>query len=506
MTEQSTDPKELYQQAEALRKANKPDEAQQLYQQAILSSNDRTLARGEAAVKRTDKARKELRGRSTLFFLLPLLITGIAFSVFRYIEHDFSRKQAETDPKTFQFVEWLASRQAKQVISNLMAANPELSFDFSRATSASPMSPEEALQSLMRPDMQDRIRGTNSASAPTNDQAQEGEGENRFSCSINPNPVCSASDLPSAPGAKRPDISMLVRSYRSVLDNERDCEKMEAAIDIIGKKIQWRKSESDIKFDLEQMAMSCYSRQKNHEKVIKQAKKVQCSGDASAMNTAYWHLTASYFQQGRKADAQRMYTCFRETVQHLATYEFEPWRIAARHRESGALAWLYFNDLDTAVDELEAARNILKSARGESQNLSSVAAEVDLDLMETYVTANIDSDTFSELHEDINTSGLLTDGYKQIKDTLAGIYYLQNKENEKSIIALENVATRFKHLPEYICSWDWSGFQRGLQDSISDPVARQYADKLVVATDCYVPQTIEKRIQSVQEVLQWLRR
>ena len=506
MSQHSSDPKELFQRAEASRKANNPEAAQQLYQEAILSSDQRTLARGQAAIKRTEQASKSLRGRSTLFFLLPLLIAGIAFAIYRYIEHDFAGKQAETDPKTFQFVEWLASRQRQEVISNIMAANPELSFDFSRTTSGSPMSPEEALQSLMRPGMQDRIRSQNESSTPNNADGQEGDGPQKFTCSVDPNPVCPTGDQPSASGEKRADISMLVRSYRSVLDNERDCAKMESAIDIIGKKIQWRKSEADIKFELEQLAMSCYSRQKNHEKVIEQAKKIQCSGDASAMNTGYWHLTASYYQQGRQADAQRMYTCFRETVQHLATYEFEPWRIAARHRESGALAWLYFNDLDTAVDELEAARNILKKARGESSSLSAVAAEVDLDLMETYVTANIDSDTFSELHEDINTSGLLTDGYKQIKDTLAGIYYLQNKENQKSIVALENVATRFKHLPEYICSWDWSGFQRGLQDSISDPVARGYADKLVVATDCYVPQTIENRIQSVQEVLQWLRR
>ena len=110
------------------------------------------------------------------------------------------------------------------------------------------------------------------------------------------------------------------------------------------------------------------------------------------------------------------------------------------------------------------------------------------------------------LHEDINTSGLLTDGYKQIKDTLAGIYYLQNRKNTQASVALNNVAKRFNHLPEYICSWDWSGFQRGLADSIKDPIARQKADQLVVATNCYVPQTIEERIQKVNEVLQWLQR
>ena len=42
--------------------------------------------------------------------------------------------------------------------------------------------------------------------------------------------------------------------------------------------------------------------------------------------------------------------------------------------------------------------------------------------------------------------------------------------------------------------------------SIKDPIARQKADQLVVATNCYVPQTIDERIQKVNEVLLWLKR
>ena len=86
MTEKHTDPKELFQQAEALRKANKPDEAQEYYQQAVRSSNERTLARGKAAIQRTEQARSALRGKSSWFFLVPLLVAGIAFAVFRYID------------------------------------------------------------------------------------------------------------------------------------------------------------------------------------------------------------------------------------------------------------------------------------------------------------------------------------------------------------------------------------------------------------------------------------
>lgn len=505
-TEHSKHPKTLYQQAEASRKSEQTAEARQYYQQAINLSHQRTQARGEAMAQRLQHAQKTLRGRFSLFFLIPLFLAGIAFAVFRAIEHDFADKQAETDPKSFQFVEWLAARQTQQVLSNIIAANPQLSFDFSRSTSNAKLTPEEALQSLMRPEMQDRIRSAGQNGDGGQDDTQQAAGENSFQCSVDQAFVCAAEDQPTASGPQRPDIAMLVRSYRAVLDNEKDCAKIESAITAIGKKIQWRRSEAEVKFDLEQLALNCYSRQKNYEKTIAQARKLQCSSDAASMNTSYWHLTATYHQQGKLADAQRMYTCFRETVQHLATYQFEPWRIAARHRESGALAWLYFNDLDTAVDELESARRILKTARDDSPTLNSVSAEVDLDLMETYVTANIDPETFRELHDDINTSGLLTDGYKQIKDTLAGIYYLQNNEKQKAAIALSNVATRFKHLPEYICSWDWSGFQRGLQQSIPNAEARKRAEQLVTATDCYVPQSIETRIQTINEVLQWLKR
>ncbi|PID45396.1 MAG: hypothetical protein CSB47_08940 [Proteobacteria bacterium] len=499
------EPKELFQQAEALRKANKPEEAQRHYQQVVRNSEIRSRARGESAANRADQVRRTLRRRAFLFLIIPLLVLGIAFAAFRCVEDEFAEKHTETDPKSYQFVEWLASQQMKAVLNNIVAANPELSFDFGRSAGA-PMTPQETLQTLMRPGVQARIRSQKGDAPEGKGQDGEGDGPAKFVCSIDPTPNCATVKRPSAPGKARRDLAMLVHSYRSVLDNEHDCDKLVGAIELVGEKIRWRRSEAQIKSDLEQLALSCYARQKKTEKVIEQARKLQCSGDAATMNTSYWHLTASYYQQGRLTDAKRMYTCFRETVSHLTTHEFEPWQIAARHRESGALAWLYFNDLDTAVDELKTARSVLQAASGKSPSLKIVAAEVDLDLMETYVTANIDLQTFNQLHDAINTSGLLTDGYKQIKDTLAGIYYLQNGKNKQAIVALENVAARFKHLPEYICSWDWSGFQRGLKDSISDPMARKYAEQLVVATDCYVAQSIETRINSVQRVLQWLRR
>jgi len=506
MNQNNNNPKELFEQAEVLRKEKQSAEAQKQYQQAIHLTNERTQERGKSRATRADDERVNLRKSLYAFLLIPLMIAGIAFSAFRFVVSDYERKKAETDPKSFAFVEWLVLQQAREVMNNIVAANPELSFDFSRSTSA--LSPTEALQSMMGSSMQDRIRelGEQRESGIKSSGKEGDNGKPSFSCSVDQVSQCSADALPTAPGERREDLSQLVRSYRSVLSNEKDCAKISAAITSLGHKVQWRSTEKEVKAELEYLALNCYSRAKDHQKTIEQARRLQCTGSASSMNTSYWYLTATHSHLGETEKAARMYTCFKETIDHLTKYEFSASGIASRRRESGALAWLYFNDLDTAVSELEAARGILKKAKVNSPQLNFVASEIDLDLMETYVTANIDESTFAALHEDINTSGLLTDGYKQIKDTLAGIYYLQNRKNTEAIVALNNVATRFKHLPEYICSWDWSGFQRGLSDSIKDPTAREQADALVVATNCYVPQTIEERIQKVSDVLAWLRR
>lgn len=509
MKKTDTDPQSQYQEAEALRKAHRHDEARARYQQAINSSDTRTQQRGERVLNRLDAASGRLSWRIYPYALLPLVLGGLLYTGYQFLNERFAAQRAETDPKSFVFIEWLAEQQTREIVSNLMQANPdlELQFSFDRATSSNAaMSPMEAMQSLMSQRMQDRIR---EGGEPGNERAAgdgEGDGAPSFSCSVDQPVACSSLDKPTAPGERREDLALLVRSYRTVLGNEKDCSKIEAAIESLAGQIQWRSSESTVKADLEHLALSCYSRQKDNEKVIEHARKLQCAGDTNSINTSYWYLTASYHQMGNLPAAQRMYTCFNETVNHLTQFDFEPSNIASRHRESGALAWLYFNDLDAAVGELEKARNILQKAKTTNLGLEYVASEVDLDLMETYVTANIDLPTFVALHEDINSSGLLTDGYKQIKDTLAGIYYLQNKQNEKAVIALDNVASRFEQLPEYICSWDWSGFQRALSDSIADPLLRQKADQLVVATDCYVPQSIDQRIQKVREVVQWLRK
>jgi len=503
MNGSDSDPKLLYQKAEKLRKANKSNEAQQQYLDTIRYTKDRTEQRNQATISRVNSVQTRLKVKLAAFLMIPVILAGASYAAYRYINNDFDTKQAETDPKNFLFVEWLTARQTKQVLSNLVQANPNLSFDFS--SSASAQTPAELLQSMTSEAMQERFRTQDSNEDETgggNDT--DGDGSGRFQCSLEPAPQCN--DSPTAPGNRRPDLQLVINSYRAVLDNERNCEKIESSIQAIAQQVQWRKSELDIKSDLDSLVLRCFSRQENHAKAIEYSRKMQCTGDVGAINSSYWHLTANHHKSGDIAKARTMYSCFRESVDYIARTSPEPWRIASGHRESGALAWLYFNDLDTAVDELESARQVLKEASGQSPILRGVAAEVDLDLMETYVTANIDPDTFAALHNDINSSGLLTDGYKQIKDALAGIYYLQNDNNDDAAVALENVAERFRHLPEYICDWDWSGFQRGLSDSISDPVARQKADQLVVATDCYVPQSTDERIAKVRDVLQWLRR
>jgi len=129
------DPKDRFQQAEALRKENNNAAAQKQYQDTIRLSNERTLARGESRSERTRLESANLKKNIYSFFLIPIMVAGIAFSIFRAVSNDFDKKKAETDPKSFTFVEWLVLQQTNELMQNIISANPNISFDFSRSAS-----------------------------------------------------------------------------------------------------------------------------------------------------------------------------------------------------------------------------------------------------------------------------------------------------------------------------------------------------------------------------------
>ncbi|HFC93363.1 MAG TPA: tetratricopeptide repeat protein [Leucothrix mucor] len=502
---QSPDDPELgYLHAELLRKTGRIEEATQAYQQVVDLTAQRTDARGQKLADRVRKSRSKLRKKLILFAFIPVLLIGLITGYYWSVNQKLEvLKKQDGNPNEFAFTHWLAKQQAAKIISNLQATNPNLSFDFGSNATKAGQDPMEFMQSLLGAEMQKKLRRGDSASDGNDDGD---DGKPKFSCAYDQHiPSCNSNDVPSAPGKKRTEVVLLMNAYRSILNTEKNCEKLEQSIDKVGEQLKWRKSEKSIKADMEDYAIECFYRQNNHQKVIEHARKLQCAEEPHFINSVYWYLTASEHQSGNTDKAVNMYNCFNKAIEHKEKYYYDTASVAARHRESGALAWLYFNDLDTAVSELEKARKTIKESTSSTQMLSYVASEIDLDLMETYVTANIELDKFEQLHFDINSSGYLTDGYKQIKDTLAGIFYMQNGKNTKSVDALKNVIQRFKQMPEYICSWDWSGFHRGLETSIPDDELRKKAKSLVVATNCYVPQSNAERIQKINAVINSLR-
>ncbi|HIO91928.1 MAG TPA: hypothetical protein EYG68_03680 [Leucothrix mucor] len=501
------DPDLNYLRAELLRKTGQNSEASQAYQDVVKLTAQRTDARGKKLGERVNQTRKQLRNKLAFFSLIPLLSIALIMGYYWYSNHQLEvLKKDDGNPKEFAFTQWLAKQQAAKIISNLQASNPNLSFDFSSNATKSGQDPMEFMQSLLGSEMQKTLRGEHDKSGGGDSDDGE-DGKPKFQCEFDTQVTqCAAADVPSAKGKKRKEVVLLMNAYRSILNTEKDCEKLEESIDKVGEQLKWRKSERSIKADMEDYAIECFYRQDKHEKVIEHARKLQCAGEPQYINSVYWYLTASIHQSGDIGKARDMYQCFNQAIKHKEKYYFDTASLAARHRESGALAWLYFNDLDTAVSELEKARNTIKQSGKKSAALNYVASEINLDLMETYVTANIEEDTFEQLHWDINSSGYLTDGYKQIKDTLAGIYYMQNGKNTQSVDALKNLTERFKQMPEYICSWDWSGFQRGLANSIDNDDIRKKATSLVIATNCYVPQSNAERILKINAVINSLKK
>lgn len=488
--------------ADLYRHLDNTDEADKRYKQAIKLTDQRTQQRAEKLDKRLEKKRDHTRAKFLLLTFLPiiagLLIAGIVWKTLSKPEP----LPQDSNPEKFAFTKWLAKQQMVEVMTTLQRENPQLTFDFSRSATSS-QTPMEFMQSMMQPDALEKLRRDQERAA--NSGENEGDGSPAFQCSKEPAVRCSARDIPSAPGEKREEVVLLMEAYRSILSTERDCAKLEKSIDTIGEQLKWRKSESGIKADLEDFATECFYKQKNVEKTLEHARKLQCAGDDGYINSVYWYTTAILHHAGDKAKAQTSYQCFQEATDHIEKNKlFGPAYIASRHRESGALAWLYFDDLPTATDELKKGKAILKKAPKQTRMIMDVIGEINLDLMETYVTANIDVDTFQELLEEINSSGRLTDGYKQIKDTLVSIYFMQNKDYKAAQIPLKNISSRFKLMPEYICGWDWSGFRRGLAESIADDTIRKQATVLVDAANCYIPQTTSQRLERINSVSQFL--
>jgi len=496
-------PEIIYSIAEIQRHLGKQEDAENSYKEAVKATHERTEQRSLALEQRLKKTRSRTRKKFLILALLPLLAVAlIAAALWQTLAEPEPLPEA-ANPEKFAFTEWLAKQQMVQIISTLQKQNPELSFDFSRQAS-SKQSPMEFMQSLMREDAIQKMK-RDQQNAKNNKDAKDKSGQPAFQCSKETIVSCPANDIPSAPGERRKEVVLLMEAYRSILANEQDCEKIETSIKSIGEQLQWRKSENRIKADLEDLAVECFYREKNVEKTIEHARKLQCSGDAGYINSVYWYLTAINHHAGDINKAEISYQCFQEATDYIEKNEdFSPAYLASRHRESGALAWLYFNDLPTATEELEKARDLLKRIKKKTPTVLEVAGEIDLDLLETYVTANIDNETFEALLHDINSSGRLTDGYKQIKDTLVTIYYFQNKQFDKAKTTLKNIARRFKLMPEYICGWDWSGFKRGLEDSINDPEVRQHAIKMVDLADCYVEIPNSDRILRAKTVEKWL--
>jgi len=495
-------PEILFAIAEIYRHLNNTESANQYYQKAIEVTDLRTEERAEKLNSRVIKQRNKTRKRFLFFSFAPLLAIIVGASLLWNHLNKPEPLPADADPENFAFTQWLAKQQMVQIMTTLQEQNPELTFDFNRSSSS--QSAMEFMQSLMQPDGIERLKRDRERAA--NNQNNNGEGRPAFQCSREAPVQCSNKDIPSAPGERRPEVVSLMEAYNSILDGEKNCEKLVQSIDSIGQQLQWRKSERRIKAHLEDLAVECYYRQKNVEKTIEHARKLQCTGDEGYINSVYWYMTAINHQDGNQKGALTSYQCFQEATEYVGKQNFSPAYVASRHRESGALAWLYFDDLATATAELKRGRQILKSLDKKTASVLEVISEINLDMLETYVTANVDLGSFNELLEEINSSGLLTDGYKQIKDTLAAIYFMQNDDKPSAKTQLNNLASRFKLMPEYICGWDWGGFRRGLDESIPDSTIRDRAKTLVDAANCYNEQSMEDRIKVISSVSQWLNR
>ncbi|MCK5726273.1 MAG: hypothetical protein KAH22_05570 [Thiotrichaceae bacterium] len=500
LKEDPDNPELIYVLAELQRHLGETKEAIKSYKETIQLTDQRTQQRGISLEQQLVLRRKKVFETFLLYTLFPFLVILLSAIIYWNMSNKPEELNGSNKEPQFAFTNWLAKRQLVEIMSTLKKQNPEISFESNGSVT---QSTEDFLLSLMKPNSLSQLKREQQESLDKGKNKGK-EAQARFQCAHEAPVQCTKQEMSLASGKPRKGVAVLMQSYWAILKTEKDCKKLESSIETIIKQLNFRESEKEIKVILDSLSIECFSQAKDIENTLKQARKLQCT-DSSYINTIYWYKTISYHRAGKIKEAQAAYRCYQDALKHAEKIgDITLSEVASRHRESAVLAWLYFGDLPTAMNELITARKTLKGRKNKTASMLRVISEINLDLMEAYVTDNVDIETFKALLEEINSSGLLTDPYKQIKDTLTAIYYLQNKDNATAIISLQNLRSRYKLIPEFICGWDWSGFIHSLETSTYDKEMKEKIIKLVAVSSCEEPQPMEQRIKSIDQILQWI--
>jgi tetratricopeptide (TPR) repeat protein len=497
-----------YLHAELLRKLKRHQDAQQIYQKVTQISANHAEQRHDKLSARLLKVNNALKVK--FYVYLTVLILFVILAIALFIINNNEKPEEQTENKTeLAFVKWLAERQALQIISTLEKEAPELFFDDQRSRVSK--NPIDSMLELMDP-----LERQNAASDSPVSETEQNDTENKpapFQCSVAPT-MCRHQDTPEASGDYRQDIFRMVNTYAIILEEEKNCDGIAKLIEMYNDKLTWRKDEALLKARLENSASQCYYDKKDFAQSKLHAKRVICSGsDSATLTYAYLKLGTMAYELGDKTRLHNMLTCAEEYSDYFHNLYGNNDESANNYISTSAGLWSYQYDIEGYLRLSNKARDILEELLKEgaehsgSSNFSllSTKAVLDMNLLEAYIIGDQDLE-FIHTVESLNKNPTISDSDIVIIQILDAIRLMRHKDYRKAKNVVDHIIIKLGQTAEYICSWEWDGFLKWLnEDNSPDLLEINSQIKVIVeALECDVSTQSEK-LEKLRAVANWLR-
>ena len=287
-----------------------------------------------------------------------------------------------------------------------------------------------------------------------------------FQCPASPI-QCLASDIPSAQGESRVELSHLVRNANQMLVDDGNCEGTVNLIGEYNNLFGWRRSEAVTKAQIELSVGGCFMDQENPKSAGVHYQRSYCASVSDpdphqAMNALYGLAKISWLNQDL-AEMQNHVQC----SESLLDYHLQTVQDVNTLNNYITLSLMYYELTGDTRESIRLEEKALDAARAMAPTLEAFQLEdhqqvmliLQMNLMEGYLTLG-ESLPINKIHAELKNNPMLEDGDRLIARGLLVMQDLIDGKNQSARDHLNTLINRYKSLSEFTTVWSWSAFDR----------------------------------------------
>jgi len=287
-----------------------------------------------------------------------------------------------------------------------------------------------------------------------------------FQCPASPI-QCLASDIPSANGERRTELSHLVRNANQMLVDDGNCE---GTVNLIGEYdslFGWRRAEAVTKAQLELSVGGCFLDSENQDSASLHYTRAYCASVSDpdphqAMNALYG-LAKISFRNDNTSELQNHVQC----SESLLDYHLQNQTDVNTLSNYITLSLMYYELTGDTRESIRLEEKALDAAREMAPTLETYQFEdhqelmliLQMNLMEGYLTLG-ESLPINKIHEDLKNNPMLEDGDRLVARGLLVMQDIIDGKNQSAKDHLDTIIKRYQSLTEFTTVWSWEAFDR----------------------------------------------